>query len=227
MVWADWMVVALLECKRLEYDDAENVVGKDVIINSDVKWHRIQSLMRENGVNANITQLRNKWESTIDCYKKVRDWNHSFGNEPYFALDRKQRKAEKLSKDFPAEWVKLLDSFYGHQPSISPPCVAESLEDASITMNPHEQPFPKSEAKSDHNQEGVPQTSAIRHNSGVKRKTPSGKAATMLSNSIPTFTTSMLEFKKKCDEREKKRFVAIHELEKKKEERLERSSQMD
>ncbi|KAL2632946.1 hypothetical protein R1flu_004425 [Riccia fluitans] len=38
MVWADWMVVALLECKRVEYDEAENVVGREAIINSDVKW---------------------------------------------------------------------------------------------------------------------------------------------------------------------------------------------
>ncbi|KAL2628925.1 hypothetical protein R1flu_013611 [Riccia fluitans] len=73
MVWADWMVVALLECKRLEYDEAENAIGREAIINSDLKWRRIQSLMREKGVNADTTQLRNKWKSTIGCYKKVRN----------------------------------------------------------------------------------------------------------------------------------------------------------
>ncbi|KAL2631688.1 hypothetical protein R1flu_016374 [Riccia fluitans] len=131
------MVVALLECKKVDYDKAENAIGREAIVNSDAKWRRIQSLMREKGVNADIIQLRNKWESTIVSYKKVRDWNHGSSNEPYEALDRNQRKTKKLSKDFPAEWIELMDSFYGHHPSISPPYVAESLEDPNVDVNPN------------------------------------------------------------------------------------------
>ncbi|KAL2653921.1 hypothetical protein R1flu_022049 [Riccia fluitans] len=70
MVWTDWMVVALLECKRFEYDEAENAIGMEAIINSDVKWRQIQFLMREKDVNVDTIELRNKWESTIGYYKK-------------------------------------------------------------------------------------------------------------------------------------------------------------
>ncbi|KAL2631076.1 hypothetical protein R1flu_015762 [Riccia fluitans] len=142
------MVVALLECKKIEYDEVENAIGREVIVSNDVKWQRIRSLMRKKGVNVDITQLRNKWESTIASYKKVRDWNHGSGNEPYEALNRNQRKIEKLPKDFPAEWIELLNSFYGHRPSISPPCIAQSLEDPNVGVNPHEQPIPDSEVES-------------------------------------------------------------------------------
>ncbi|KAL2623413.1 hypothetical protein R1flu_003618 [Riccia fluitans] len=177
--------------------------------------------------------LRNKWESTIASYKKVRDWNHGFGNESYEALDQNQRKTEKLPKDFPAEWIELMDSFYGHRPSISPPCVFESLEDPNIgvspnvIVDPHEQPLPNSEVESQRPVENRVGASTIRHNSSVKRKNANGKAATLLSNSVTTFTTNMLELEKKRDEREEKRIAAIHEIEKRKEERLERSRQMD
>ncbi|KAL3686124.1 hypothetical protein R1sor_004146 [Riccia sorocarpa] len=55
VVWTDWMVVALLECKRIEYDEAENATGREQIISSDLKWRRIQTMMREKGVNADTT----------------------------------------------------------------------------------------------------------------------------------------------------------------------------
>ncbi|KAL2608238.1 hypothetical protein R1flu_026811 [Riccia fluitans] len=137
MVWADWMVVALLECKKVEYDEAENAICQEAIVSNDAKWRRIQLLMREKGVNVDITQLRNKWKSTIASYKKVRDWNHGFGNEPYEALDQNQRKIEKLPKDFLAEWIELLDSFYGHRPSINPPYIAEGMENLNVGVNPN------------------------------------------------------------------------------------------
>ncbi|KAL2636167.1 hypothetical protein R1flu_007646 [Riccia fluitans] len=175
MVWADWMVVALLECKKVEYDEVENAIGREAIVSSDAKWRRIQLLMREKSVNAYITQLRNKWESTIVSYKK------------------------------------LLDSFYGHRPSINPPYIAKSLNDPNVGVNlnvivdPHEQPLPDLEAESQRPMENGASASTICHNSGVKRKNANGKAATLLSNSITTFTTNMLELEKKKDEREEKR----------------------
>ncbi|KAL2635293.1 hypothetical protein R1flu_006772 [Riccia fluitans] len=55
MVWADWMTVALLECKKVKYDEVENIIGREAIVSNDAKWRRIQSLMREKGVNADIT----------------------------------------------------------------------------------------------------------------------------------------------------------------------------
>ncbi|KAL3683921.1 hypothetical protein R1sor_001943 [Riccia sorocarpa] len=184
-------------------------------------------MMREKGVNADTTQLQNKWESTIASYKKVRDWNHDSENEPYSALDRNQCKTEKLPKDFPAEWIEILDSFYGHRPSIIPPCVAESLEDPTITVNPHEQPLPESETELDRNREPAGSASAVRHNSGVKRKNAAGKSATLLSNSVASFTTSMLELERRRDEREEKCLAVIQDLELKKEERIEKSRQLD
>ncbi|KAL2635677.1 hypothetical protein R1flu_007156 [Riccia fluitans] len=165
IVWADWMVVALLECKKVEYDEAENTVVWEAIVNSDTKWRRIQSLMRENSVSADITQLRNKWESTIASYKK-----------------------------------SLEDPNVGVNPN--------------VIVDPHEQPLPNSEAESQRLVENGADASTICHNSGVKRKNASGKAATLLSNSVTTFTTSMLELVKKRDEREEKLIVAIHDIEK-------------
>ncbi|KAL2632768.1 hypothetical protein R1flu_004247 [Riccia fluitans] len=148
------------------------------------------------------------------------------GANPAMTIKNCMRKTKEHSKDFPAEWIELLDSFYGHHPSISPPYIAKSLEDLNVTVDPLEQPLPDSEAKSQRSVKNGAGASTIRYNSGVKRKNASGKAATLLSNSVTTFTTSMLELEKKRDEREENRIAAIHEIEKRKE-RLERSRQMD
>ncbi|KAL3695136.1 hypothetical protein R1sor_008787 [Riccia sorocarpa] len=106
MIWADWMVVALLECKIIEHDEAEN-----------------------------------------------------------YRPDSNQRKVEKLPKDFPAEWTEIFDSFYGHCPSISPPCISESLDDPTVTVNPHKQPLPDSETELYWNHKPGGSFSAVRHNS--------------------------------------------------------------
>ncbi|KAL3701767.1 hypothetical protein R1sor_019789 [Riccia sorocarpa] len=73
--WESWQVEALLECKKLESEELENLVGREQILSSDMKWKCIHTAMLERGVQADPSQLKNKWESVLGSYKKVKDWN--------------------------------------------------------------------------------------------------------------------------------------------------------
>ncbi|KAL3689250.1 hypothetical protein R1sor_015559 [Riccia sorocarpa] len=126
MIWKEWMITALIECKRIEWDEFESVTGRDHIVSSDVKWRRVQSNLREKGVTADTSQIKGKWEGVLGWYKNVKDWNNRSGNPSYDSLSRAVRKLAKLPSDFKEAWGDDLDSFYDRHASFAPPCVSES-----------------------------------------------------------------------------------------------------
>ncbi|KAL3684296.1 hypothetical protein R1sor_002318 [Riccia sorocarpa] len=77
--WESWQAEALLECKKAEAEELENLVGREQML----KWKRIHIAMLEKGVQADPSQIRNKWKSIFGNYKKVEDRNNQSGAEPY------------------------------------------------------------------------------------------------------------------------------------------------
>lgn len=68
--WESSQVEALLECKKQEAEELEMLVGREQIVSSEMKWKRIHSAMLAKGVQADPSQLRNKWESVLGTLQK-------------------------------------------------------------------------------------------------------------------------------------------------------------
>ncbi|KAL3678216.1 hypothetical protein R1sor_021172 [Riccia sorocarpa] len=199
--WESSQVEALLECKKAEAEELESLVGREQIISAEMKWKRIHAAMLAKGVQADPSQLRNKWESTLGSYKKVKDWNNRSGVEPYASLSRADRKANNLPLEFPDRWLDILESFYAGRPSITPPCMAESMPGSSGVDPPASSPG--APAEDDRYYSSTDPT--VRSNSGKRRKKDASKSANAIVDCLDRFTNSMSEAETKRQDREAKR----------------------
>ncbi|KAL3684514.1 hypothetical protein R1sor_002536 [Riccia sorocarpa] len=199
--WESSQVEALLECKKAEAEELESLVGREQIISAEMKWKRIHAAMLSKGVQADPSQLRNKWESTLGSYKKVKDWNIRSGVEPYASLSRADRKANNLPLEFPDRWFEILESFYAGRPSITPPCMAESMPGSSGLDLPASSPG--APAEDDRYYSSTDPT--VRSNSGKLRKKNASKSANAIVDCLDRFTNSMSEAETKRQDRQAKR----------------------
>lgn len=154
----------------------------------------------------------------------MKDWNNRSGVEPYASLSRADRKLNALPLEFPERWQDILESFYGNRPSVTPPCMAESMPGASSLDR-------RSPSTDDGDDGGFDSTTdpTVRSNSGKRRKKDMSKSATAIVDAMDRFTSSISDVEVKRaerdarrDEQEDHRNQFIEEAERKRQEFLER-----
>ncbi|KAL2642573.1 hypothetical protein R1flu_010160 [Riccia fluitans] len=135
--------------------------------------------MLANGVQADPSQLRNKWESVLGHYKKVKDWNNRSGVELYASLSKVDRKLNALPLEIPKHWHDILESFYGNRPSVIRPCMAESIPWA---LSLDRRDLPTDDADDGGFDSTIDPT--VRSNFGKRRKKDISKSATTIVNAM-------------------------------------------
>ncbi|KAL3697061.1 hypothetical protein R1sor_011137 [Riccia sorocarpa] len=91
-------IIALKELKKAEWESFQATTSRrGVIVSSDVKWRLIRDGLLARGIDADVGQIRSKWDMLYNEFKRVRDWNKVSGNESSASpiglalLDRKRR----------------------------------------------------------------------------------------------------------------------------------------
>lgn len=184
--WENWMVTSLLEAKKSEWDEQESLVGRAQMLTSDAKWSKVQDYMRGKNVFADIHQLKYKWDNLLGQYKKIKDHQHKSGNPQFETMTRSERRAQGLAVEFSQAWMDLLDSFYGGNATINPPCMAEGFEtDPSDEERNSQTPGdPESET-------AVHSECTAKSNSGKRRK--SAKAKPVIADCISNLSDRFIE----------------------------------
>ncbi|KAL3693835.1 hypothetical protein R1sor_007486 [Riccia sorocarpa] len=128
MTWLPWQAEALIECKKAQAIEEENREGRERCQSAEQKWQDIQRKIRVRGIECEVSQLKNKWESLQSDYKNVYDWNKKSGNGNYFAMDRKERRKKDLSPNLSESQYLLIHSFKGKKDNINLPCMTKSFK---------------------------------------------------------------------------------------------------
>ncbi|KAL2613087.1 hypothetical protein R1flu_024779 [Riccia fluitans] len=156
--------------------------------------------MLAKGVQAYPSQLRNKWESILGHYKKVKDWNNTSGVEPYASLSKADRKLNALPLEFPKHWLDILESFYCNRSSITPPCMAESMLGASSL----ERYSPPTDDGDDGDFDSTTNPT-VQFNSSKRRTKDMSKSATAIVDAMDRFTSSIFDVEVKRAKRDARR----------------------
>ncbi|KAL3701475.1 hypothetical protein R1sor_019497 [Riccia sorocarpa] len=125
--WDHQAILFLIDAKQLEWEEFENTAGRrGVMITAAEKWKRIQDRLASNGVFANVSQIRSKWERLAFDFKKVGDHNKQSGNEPYSSLTAKERRDNRLPANFPKDLFDVIDMWMHRRHSVSGGGISES-----------------------------------------------------------------------------------------------------
>ncbi|KAL2650999.1 hypothetical protein R1flu_019127 [Riccia fluitans] len=120
------MVEALLELKKMEWEEYESQTTREHMISTEVRWGRIAKSLKEKNCATYASQCHGKWEVVVGGYRKIKDHNNRSGNAPFSSLSKIERKDSKLPLEFSDKWIEILDFFYRQRANISPPCMAKS-----------------------------------------------------------------------------------------------------
>ncbi|KAL2630104.1 hypothetical protein R1flu_014790 [Riccia fluitans] len=104
IVWENWMVTCLLNAKKTEWDENEQLSARQQMLGSEAKWGKIADFMRARQVHFGVNQLRTKWESLLGQYKRLKDHQHKSGNPEYKSMTRDEKREAGLPYEFLSEW---------------------------------------------------------------------------------------------------------------------------
>ncbi|KAL3699298.1 hypothetical protein R1sor_017320 [Riccia sorocarpa] len=125
--WDHQAILFLIEAKRLEWEEFEATTGRrGVMITALEKWRKVQERLASNGVVADVSQIRSKWERLAADCKKVGDWNKQSGNEHYSSLSAQDRRDNKLPPNFNEELFETMDVSMHRRHSVTGGGVSES-----------------------------------------------------------------------------------------------------
>ncbi|KAL3685152.1 hypothetical protein R1sor_003174 [Riccia sorocarpa] len=102
------------------------------MITAAEKWKKTQDQLASNGVFADVSQIRSKWERLTSDFKKVGDHNKQSGNEPYSSLTAKERRDNHLPANFPEDIFDAIDMWMHRRHSLTP----DSTEDEALVEQP-------------------------------------------------------------------------------------------
>ncbi|KAL3691365.1 hypothetical protein R1sor_005016 [Riccia sorocarpa] len=126
IVWKNEWVLALLDLKKQEWLDDKTHQRREVFQTADSKWRKIQTGLLSKGCNTAISQIKWKWESLLMNYKQVKIYHKRTGVAPFATLAKSECKKDSLPLDFEHQWFELMDNWYGTNPQVEPPCLADS-----------------------------------------------------------------------------------------------------
>ncbi|KAL3684660.1 hypothetical protein R1sor_002682 [Riccia sorocarpa] len=130
--WRDWEVVALIESQKELTEFCAQLKGrKKKTLSSDDKWDRVERTMTEKAVGKSRKQMKGKWKTLLQEYRKINDYDKKSGNGPWSSMSRAERKQNKLPVKFADQWFSLLDTFQ-HERHINNPVCLESSSKAPV-----------------------------------------------------------------------------------------------
>ncbi|KAL3675005.1 hypothetical protein R1sor_024953 [Riccia sorocarpa] len=197
-------------------DSVPNFKHHGVVITAAEKWKRVQDRLATNGVQANVSQIRSKWERLAGDFKKVGDWNKQSGNEPYSSLTAKNRRDHKSPLNFPEDVYNAMDIWMHRRHSMNECGVSESggsgndsaaqTPDVSATrsVGPSEQfegpdstdddPAVEQPVAPAHGGRSLPPDATGVSNSGKRRKSASKQDGVI--DAISQFSSQLVEIEK-------------------------------
>ncbi|KAL2631153.1 hypothetical protein R1flu_015839 [Riccia fluitans] len=98
--WEGWMIEALLELRKMEWEEYESQTTREHMISTEVRWGRIVESLKEKNCGVDVSQCRGKWEAVVGGYRKIKDHNNRSRNAPFSSLAKTECKDLRLPLEF-------------------------------------------------------------------------------------------------------------------------------
>ncbi|KAL2652985.1 hypothetical protein R1flu_021113 [Riccia fluitans] len=82
--------------------------------------------MRVKGVEKSLKQIKGKWKTLLQEFRKIRNHDNRSGEAPYNSMEKAARKEKKLPPRFLDQWRSLLETFQGRRHINNPVCLESS-----------------------------------------------------------------------------------------------------